>query len=129
MYQVTQHNADTGETFTGTGRTVSEALVQVVSNGQASTQHRAEDATWLDLLTGTLREVGEATRGFARYNLSDAVPVGTLNEGDEGTVTEGKFQGRRFRIRSVGATGRTVWLDWTGHGTNGVVGAGTLVTR
>jgi hypothetical protein len=40
MYQVTQHNADTGETFTGTGETVLEALGQVVSNRAGHSRRR-----------------------------------------------------------------------------------------
>jgi hypothetical protein len=57
------------------------------------------------------------------------VEIGTMGEGQEGTVAAGKFEGRPFRIRRMGATGRTVWVDWIGHGTGGVVNAMTLVTR
>lgn len=55
------------------------------------------------------------------------VPIGTLSKGDEGTVTDGKFNGRRFRIRSIGSTGRTVMVDWTEYGTKGTIFATTLV--
>jgi hypothetical protein len=72
-YQITQANADTGETFTAEAETVAEALAQVVASGQASTQHRAEDAAWLDALTESLFLSGEAERGFARYSVSRAL--------------------------------------------------------
>lgn len=69
MYQVTQHNGDTGETFTATGSTVAEALAEVVSIGQASTQYLVEDVAWLGILAESLSFAGEADRGFARYQV------------------------------------------------------------
>lgn len=185
-YEVTQTNADTGETYTGTGHTAFEALAQVVSNGQAATRYRAEDAAWLNVVAESLTVTGAAEIGFARYSMTTEGPVrfaetdhgggmcdecgkpaptiwyawlggpdqdhtalcadcaaihlpgvalpvmvGTLSEGETGTVAAdgGRFAGRRFRVRHIGSTGRTVWLDWTEHGTNGYVRATTLVTR
>lgn len=82
VHTVTQHNADTGETFTGTGDTVEAAVRAVVANGQASTQHRADETAWVGLVAIALQHTGATDRGFARYSLTTTSTTDTAPKGD-----------------------------------------------
>lgn len=54
--------------------------------------------------------------------------IATLTTGDVGTIASGKFEGREFTVRTVGASGRTVMVNWTEQGTTGVIRSTTPVT-
>lgn len=82
MNQVTQHNADTGETFTAVGATVADAVRNVVRAGQSSTQYRASDAAWVQVLAASLESTGTADRGFARYTLASGAMVAEERDGE-----------------------------------------------
>lgn len=55
--------------------------------------------------------------------------VADLDKGEAGVITEGKFEGRAFTVRSKGTMGRFVMVDWTEQGTRGSIDATTEVTR
>lgn len=56
------------------------------------------------------------------------ITVADLTVGDQGTIITGKFEGREFRVRSLGTQGRLVLVEWTATGTKGSILATTEVT-
>lgn len=131
MYTVMQSNADTGETFTGTGDTLEAAIRATVAQGQASTQYRADDAAWVAVLAAALQHAGTADRGFARYSVTESTraTVSTLAQGQAGIVaaTGHKFNGRAFTVVSHGTQGRLVMVEWSDNGKRGSILANTPV--
>jgi hypothetical protein len=60
---------------------------------------------------------------------TEIVTIADLTVGDSGTIIGGKFDGRDFRVRSIGTQGRLVMVDWTAQGTKGSILTTTTIAK